>query len=68
MSTCLIIRGLCLVVELQRQLDVPWRLGALGGPNLPHRWSKAHVRRVELYVVECIDEVSSELQLEPLRE
>jgi hypothetical protein len=62
---CLIIRGLCLVVELQRKLDIPWRLGA---GNLPHRGSKAHAWRVELYVVKRIDEVGSELQLEPLRE
>src|SRR5258708_24421318 len=62
---CLIIRGLCLVVELQRQLDVPWSLGV---GNLSHGRSKAHIRCVELDVVECIDEVSSELQPEPLRE
>lgn len=68
MSTCLIIRCLCLVVELQRQLDIPWGLGALAGTNLSHRRSKVHIRRVKLYVVECIDEVSSELKPEPLRE
>src|SRR5258708_18245199 len=62
---CLSIRGLCLVVELQRQLDIPWRLGTR---NLSHRGSKTHVWRVELYVVKRIDEISSELQLEPLRE
>src|ERR1700738_1492081 len=54
-----------LVVELQRELDIPWRLGTV---NLPHRRSKTHIRRVELNVVKRIDEVSSELQPEPLSE
>src|SRR5215469_5375965 len=60
---CLIIRGLQLVVELQGELNVPWRLGA---GNLTHAAAKAHVRRVILYVVKGIDEVSSKLQFEPL--
>src|ERR1700730_4093103 len=59
---CLIIRGLCLVVELQRQLDISLRLGA---GNLPHILSKAHVWCIELDVVKRIHEVSSELQLKP---
>ena len=64
MFACLIIRGLySLVVELQRELNVPWRLGA---GNLTHAGAKAHVGRVELYVVKGVDEVSSELQFEPL--
>ena len=61
---CLIIRALFSVVELQRQLDVPWGLGTC---NLSHRGSQAHVWCVELDVVESIDEVGSELQTEPLR-
>ena len=65
MIACLIIRGLCLVVELQCQLDIPWRLGAA---NLSHRGTKAHVWCVELHVVKRIDEVTPELQPEPLRE
>jgi hypothetical protein len=62
---CLIIRGLCLVVELQRQLDIPWRLSAGNLPQrrtqVPNEWG------VELYVIERVDEVSPELQLEPFR-
>src|SRR5271169_6894310 len=61
---CLIIRGLCLVVELQRKLDVPRRLGA---GNLSHCRSEAHVWSVGLYMVERVQEVGSELQLEPFR-
>src|SRR5208283_1506312 len=61
---CLIVRGLCLIVELQRKLDVPRRLGAV---NLSHGGTKAHVWCVELYMVERIHEVSSELQLEAFR-
>ena len=64
MFACLIIRALCLEVELQRQLDVPWGLSAR---NLSHRGSQAHVWCVELDVVESIDEVGSELQTKPLR-
>ena len=60
---CLIVRCLYLVVELQRKLNVPRRLGA---GNLPHRGPKAHVWRVQLDMVEGIDEVSSKLQSEPL--
>ena len=62
---CLIVRRLCLVVELQRKLNIPWRLG---GRNLSYCSSKVHVRGVQLNVVECIDEVGPELQPEPLGE
>jgi len=61
---CLIIRALLLVVELQRELDIPRGLSA---GDLPHRGVDAGVWDVELNMVEEIDEVSSELQLEPLR-
>jgi len=54
-----------LVVQLQRKLNVPWRLGAR---NLSHRSSKAHVWCVQLDVVESIDEVGPKLQSEPLSE
>src|SRR5258708_16606915 len=64
-AACTIIRALRLVVELQSELDIPWRLGA---GNLSHRGSKIHVWCVELHVVKRIDEISSELQPEPLRE
>lgn len=62
---CLIIRALGLVIELQRKLDIPWRLGSR---NLPHRSSKTHVWCVELHMVKGIDEVGPELKSEPLRE
>ena len=55
--------GLQLVVEFESELNVPWRLGA---GNLTHGGAKAHVGRVVLYVVKGVDEVSSELQVEPL--
>jgi hypothetical protein len=60
---CLIIRCLFLVVELQRQLDVPWGL-SIG--NLPHASANTRGGRVQLYVVKRIDEVGPELQPEPL--
>ncbi len=69
---CIIIRALFSVVEFQRQLYVPWGLGA---GNLSHRgWRLAglnrcgqtHVRCVELDMVESVDEVGSELQPESL--
>ena len=66
MFACLIVRCLCLVVELQRKLNVPWGLGALGARNLSHRRSKVHVWCVELNMVERIDEVGPKLQPEPL--
>src|SRR5256885_8840172 len=62
---CLIIRGLCLVVELQRKLNVPWRLSTGNLSQL--RTQVPNVWCVQLDVVEGIDEVSSELQFEPLR-
>src|SRR5271170_7231141 len=62
---CLIIRGLCLVVELQRKLDVPRRLGTI---NLSYVGAKAHIGRVKLYVVKRVDKLGSELQFEPFRE
>ena len=65
MFACLIIRALFSVVELQRQLDVPWGLGTC---NLSHRGSQAHVWCVELDVVESVNEISSELEAEPLRQ
>ena len=55
--------GLQLVVEFESELNVPWRLGA---GNLTHGGAKAHVGRVVLYMVKGVDEVSSELQFEPL--
>src|SRR5579863_7508209 len=61
---CLIIRGLCLVVELQRKLNIPRTLGT---GNLPHCRSKAHVRSVGLHVVERVQEVGSKLQPEAFR-
>src|SRR6266849_2006272 len=63
-----IIRVLFSVVELQRQLYVPRGLGTC---NLSHRGcgaSEAHVRCIELDVVESVDEVASELQTKPLAE
>jgi hypothetical protein len=59
----LIVRVLCLVVELQRQLNVSWRLSAR---NLSHGASQAHVWSVELRMVKGVDEVGSELQPNPL--
>ena len=64
MAACPIIRALRLVIELQSELNIPWRLST---GNLPHSGTEAHVWRVELHVVERIDEVSSELQLEAFR-
>lgn len=60
---CLIIRVLFLVVELQRKLDIPWRLGT---GNLPHATANTCVGHVQLYVVKRIDKVRPELQPEPL--
>jgi hypothetical protein len=60
---CLIVRCLCLVVELQRKLNIPRGLGAR---NLSHRGINARVWYVELHVVKRINEVRSELQLKPL--
>lgn len=60
---CLIIRVLFSVVELQRQLDIPWRLGT---GNLSHVSANTRAGHVQLYVVKRIDEVRSELQPEPL--
>jgi hypothetical protein len=62
-SACLIVRRLLLVVELQRELNISGRLGA---GDLPHGCSQAHIRCVQLRVVEGVDEVGSELQPEPL--
>src|ERR1700675_1932491 len=62
---CLIIRCLLLVVELQRKLNVPWRLSAV---DLSHVGAKAHIGCVKLDVVKRVDEIGSELQLEPFRE
>src|SRR5271167_763624 len=62
---CLIIRGLQLVVEFQRKLNVSWRLGTV---YLSHVGAKAHVGCVELHVVKGIDEVGPELQFEPFCE
>src|SRR3954453_21336638 len=61
---CIIIRSF-LIVEFQRQLDISWRLRTC---NLSHRGSQPHIGCVELDMVECVDEVGSELQSEPLRE
>ena len=58
-----IIRTWLSVVELQRQLYVPRWLGTC---NLSHRGSQAHIGRIELDVVEGVDEVTSELQTEAL--
>jgi len=60
---CIIIRSSFSVVEFQRQLYVPWGLGT---GNLSHRGSQTHVGRVELDMVESVDEVGSELQPESL--
>ena len=64
-AACPIIRALRLVIELQSELNIPWRLGA---GNLPHGGTEAHVWRIELHVVKRIDEITPELQPEPLRE
>src|ERR1700745_678937 len=64
-AACPIIRAPCLVVELQSELDVPWRLSA---GNLPHGGTEAHVWRVQLHVVKRINEISPELQSEALSE
>ena len=61
---CPIIRFSWLVVELQRKLNVPRRLGA---GNLPHCSSQAHVRSIKVHVVEGVDEIAAELQLIPFR-
>ena len=58
-----IIRIWLSVVELQRELYVPRWLGTC---NLSHRSAQAHVRCVELDMVEGVDEVGPELQPEPL--
>src|ERR1035437_3751744 len=68
-NACIIIiwlpnMGSTSIIELQRQLYVPGRLGA---GNLSHRGSQTHIRCVELDMVESIDEVGSELQPESLR-
>ena len=60
---CIIIRALFSVVEFQRQLYVPWRLGT---GNLSHRGSQTHVGCVVLDMVESVDEVGPELQPESL--
>ena len=60
---CLIVRCLCLVVELQRQLNASWWLGAR---NLSHGSSQAHVWSVELRMVKGVDKVGPELQPNPL--
>ena len=61
---CLIIRCLCLEVELQSKLDVSWRLGIL---NNPHVWRVIRGgRRPKVDGVKCIQEVRAELQFEPL--
>ena len=60
---CIIIRTLFSVVEFQRQLYVPWGLGA---GNLSHRGSQTHVGCVVLGMVESVDEVGSELEPESL--
>lgn len=62
MNACLVVRGLRLGVEFQRELDVPRRLGA---GDFSHCGPEAHVGCVELYVVKRVNEVSSELQFEP---
>ena len=62
---CIIIRALFSVVDFQRQLYVPWGLGT---GNLSHRRSQAHVGCVELDMVECVDEIGSELQPESLHD
>ena len=61
---CIIILVLFSVIEFQSQLYVPWGLGAF---DLSHAGTDAHIRCVELDVVEHVDEVGSELQAEPLR-
>ncbi len=68
MFACLIVRCLCLVVELQRKLNIPRGLGTLGGRNLSHRRSKVHVWSIQLNMVERIDEIGPKLQPEPLGE
>ena len=60
---CIIIRVLFSVVDFHRQLNVSWWLRA---GNLAHRGSQTHVGCVVLDVVECVDEVGSELQPESL--
>lgn len=62
---CIIIGASCSVVEFERQLYVP---RGLSTGNLPHCGSQAHVRCVELGVVEEVDEVGSELQPESIGE
>ena len=52
-------------VEFQGQLYVPW---VLGGRDLSHTVTQTHVRCVELDVVESVNEISSELEAEPLRQ
>ena len=61
---CPIIRGLGLVVELQRKLYVPRVLRAR---NLPHCASKIHIRCVEVDVIEGVHEIATELKLVPFR-
>src|SRR5271154_1512565 len=59
---CLIIRGLYLVVELHRKLNVPRRLST---GNLAYVGAKTHIWGVKLHVVKSVNEIASELQLEP---
>ena len=57
----LIIRFLTSIVELQRQLDVSWRLSAR---NLAHAGANTHARCIVLNMIEGVDEVRAELQPE----
>src|SRR5205814_8504869 len=58
-DACPMIQHRGLIVELQRKLNIPRRLGT---GYLPHRGPKTHIRNVEVHLVESIDEVATELQ------
>jgi hypothetical protein len=62
-AACIIIRVLLSKIEFQRQLYIPRGLGTC---DLSDRRPQSGVGRVVLDMVKGVDEVGTELQLEPL--